>query len=374
MAIQISGNTVIDNSRNITGVAVTASSQFDLPDGNVAARPSVPGTGSVRYNTEYGLLEVYTGSSWIQMTAEEMTPNAALVGPGQTSSGLPVSTVDKISNMASTGSDAAQFGSLSGSLQSSASFSNSIRGFWAGGLYPVGPSLIGTNKIEYLNILSSGGTTYFGDLTTAKPYGAGCSNSTRGLTGGGSPSSAIEYVTMATTGNAINFGNLSQSRFELASCSSPTRGIFAGGSAGPTNSNVIDYVTIASTGNAIDFGDLTYVRQNYPGACSNSTRAIIGSNNTSASCDYITIASTGNAIFFGNTLFGYPFSGYSAFSNSTRGFFAGGVMWQPASPIVWSQKIQYFTFSSTGNATEFGNISQGRYLMSGCSSGHGGLQ
>jgi hypothetical protein len=87
----------------------------------------------------------------------------------------------------------------------------------------------------------------------------GCSNSTRGLFGGGSQpatTNVIGFVTIATTGNAQDFGDLTVARGEFGACSSSTRGIWAGGNSNPTRVNVIDYVTILSTGNAQDFGDL----------------------------------------------------------------------------------------------------------------------
>ncbi len=65
MAIQISGTTVIDNSRNITGVSVKAGNVFQIPAGNTASRPGSPTTGTVRFNTQTNDFELYNGSSWV---------------------------------------------------------------------------------------------------------------------------------------------------------------------------------------------------------------------------------------------------------------------------------------------------------------------
>lgn len=80
-----------------------------------------------------------------------------------------------------------------------------------------------------------------------------------GGTSGPATSNRIDYVTIASTGNAIYFGDLSQARSYGAGCSSPVRGVFGGGYLVPTSTrvNTIDYVTIASLGNAISFGALT---------------------------------------------------------------------------------------------------------------------
>ena len=70
----------------------------------------------------------------------------------------------------------------------------------------------------------------------------------------------------------------------------------------------MDYVTIGSAGNATDFGDLSVVRNHADGASSNTRGLFMGGYNTSESStssrlntiDYITIASTGNASDFGD--------------------------------------------------------------------------
>ena len=123
-----------------------------------------------------------------------------------------------------------------------------------------------TNVIQYITIATKGDSQDYGDLVQGNVrFPAGCSSSTRGLSGGGqSPSNdvnIIEHFTMATLGNATNFGDLTDERTQTASASSKTRGVWAGGYDSPTTFNIIDYVTIASTGDATDFGDLTYSGQ-----------------------------------------------------------------------------------------------------------------
>ena len=73
-------------------------------------------------------------------------------------------------------------------------------------------------------------------------------------------------------------------------------------------SNVIDYITIATLGNASDFGDLTQARQAVSGA-SSQTRGVVAGGSVYGSpsytfnintIDYVTIASTGDATDFGD--------------------------------------------------------------------------
>lgn len=69
MAYKISGTTVIDDSRNILGVSVTAANIFNIPSGNTAARPGSPSTGEIRFNTETNNFEIYSGSGWILVSS-----------------------------------------------------------------------------------------------------------------------------------------------------------------------------------------------------------------------------------------------------------------------------------------------------------------
>jgi hypothetical protein len=76
--------------------------------------------------------------------------------------------------------------------------------------------------------------------------------------------------------------------------------------------------------------------------------------------DFITISSTGNATDFGDlTQVRY---GPGACSSGTRGVFGGG------STPTSVNTIDFITISSTGNATDFGDLTQARTQSSGCSS------
>ena len=122
----------------------------------------------------------------------------------------------------------------------------------------------GTSQIiEFFIMASKGNTIRFGEQATARREGAGCSNSIRGVMGGGgmnkSPwpfSKSVEYITIASEGNASYFGDLSGIRSGNTGMASQVRGVFAGGYT-PTYVNIMEYVTIASTGNATDFGDMS---------------------------------------------------------------------------------------------------------------------
>ena len=108
------------------------------------------------------------------------------------------------------------------------------------------------------------------------------------------------------------------------------------------------------------------------GGASNSTRAIFGGGNSGSSpnfqnvIDYITIASTGDATDFGDLTVAR--ANLASMSNSIRGVFTGG-----ATPGN-NDNIDFVTIASTGDAADFGDLIAAIQSVSGCSDSHGGLQ
>ena len=197
------------------------------------------------------------------------------------------------------------------------------------------------------------GNQWTGILATSPELQTG---GTRGLFAGGytvpSVTNEIDFINVDTTGNALDFGNLQNNIRGKAGLASRTRGLFAGGRT-PTDINTIDFVTIASTGNASDFGDLTITSHHGTGL-SDSTRGIITAmenpgwtSSNSNRIDFVTIASTGNANDFGDLYFGTRECGGCA--SPTRGVVFSGT---PSGSNV----IQFFTISTQGNSADFGDL------------------
>ena len=142
---------------------------------------------------------------------------------------------------------------------------------------------------------------------------------------GGSPQQDrddIGYLNITTTGDAADCGSLVAGNQKIQGCSNAERGVVGGGSDSPNN--IIQYNTIATLGNSTDFGDLTQARI---GVCAGASK--------------------------------------------TRGVFAGGA---PASPgsVPGSNgetTIDYITFNTTGDATDFGDLPYSRNGMYGSSNG-----
>ena len=299
-------------------------------------------------------------------------PRVAMVGGRDASSNIENSIQYFVTTTTGNASD---FGDLTGlayapSSGSAGSITRSLRS--AGSTNAVDAGV--TNVIDYVDLATTGNATDFGDLSTSRQASQQCSNSTRAVMGYGTNSSgsnttALEYVTIASTGNATSFGTgVAAGHQNGAACGSSTRGIFSGQS-------VIDYITIASTGNATDFGDdlINGFERAWHGAASNSTRALFGGGYAETdyqnNITYITIASTGNATDFGDLTVGR--NSLSGAAGNDRAVFMGGY-----ASGGYSNVIDYVTITSTGNATDFGDLDStlGQWRSGQMATAHGGLQ
>ena len=255
-----------------------------------------------------------------------------------------------------------------------ATLSSSTRGVMMGGRayhYPSAPSVPQTNIIDYVTIATTANAQDFGDMVDGSSYiFAAASNATRGIISKGGATD-MSYVTIATLGNSVDTGGDSTvARNTFTGFASPTRAIFAGGGS-PSAINTINYVTITSLGDAINFGDLTFT-----GHCqgaSSETRGIIftGGFPSAASnvINFITMASAGDATDFGDLPANITsHSAGSGVSNSIRAVRCAGYVAPGA-----TNRIDYVTIATTGNASDFGDVTVARYSGSGFSDSHGGI-
>ncbi len=183
----------------------------------------------------------------------------------------------------------------------------------------------------------------------------------RGVWAAGDNSNVIQYITLSSLGNATDFGDASAQRQSPAGCSDATYGLVAGGNSGATQFNSIDYFTISTTANAADFGDMTVIRKALS-ALSDGTKGVFGGGYSNSggqsyedTIDYVTIQTTGNGTDFGNLTVArqYP----TAASGGTYGLFGGG---RDAS-VGHVNTIDYITIASPGNAADFGDLTVSRW-------------
>ena len=325
-------------------------------------------TGAVRFNTDSSKMEVYIGSTWMEVAVSESVPT----GDRGVYAGDQEPGSNNISYLSlTTGGVAVDFGDLNFSTALASALSSRTRGIFSNGN---ADSPGAKNSLDFVTIATAGNATDFGDLTQGRYNGTGSSNQTRGIfSGGHNPGlvDTMDFVTIASTGNAIDFGNLSSNLYANRSCSNPTR-LLNGGGGTPSNINVIQFVTISSTGNSVDFGDLTSAKSNLL-SCSNSTRGFwIGGSNPSAInvIEFVTIASLGNAQDFGDSMSDFIYAGDGATASQKRGFFIDGGA--PGSPGGVTD-ISSFNMIHQGNAFAFGDLNYSATTGGFLSNCHGGL-
>jgi len=214
----------------------------------------------------------------------------------------------------------------------------------------------------------------FGQLTQTCELGAGTGDGIYGVFFGcvgsnNDGTDAIQYITIDTTGNATVFGDQTEFSQQMGDTgvSDKTRGIYAGGKV--TAGNYIDtiaYITIATPGNATNFGDLQDGRETGSG-CHDETRGVFiaGANNqygqaASNKTDYITMATTGNSTNFGDL--SVEKKEHMCLSNGTYGYAISGYE-RPSGSGSFSniREIQQFTIQTNSTATDIGDIDYQKY-------------
>ena len=342
-------------------------------------------SGSIRFNTDSAKMEIYNGEKWWEIdgtSPEEQTGGTRGVIFGGYVANNQIGWI----NIATTGNEVDSGGNTLNSRYAHECVSDRTRGIAMGGRNDPSPGA-DTDEIEYVTISVGNDSIDFGNLMSGQGWGqrAACSDSTRGIIGGGyqnpqSPAAKniISYITIQSTGNAIDFGDLTQAKTAFGAASSPTRGVWMGGRTGPSAGDkvaTIEYSTFSTLGNNADFGDLTEATS-HNATCSNAVRALSGmgykspsSNTATDTVCYITIATLGNAVEFGDATRAH--SNLKACSSSTRGVFVGGGT--PSSPYK-TNTMDYGQFASTGNLIDFGDLLDTENEAAGtCSNGHGGL-
>ena len=350
--------------------------------------------GSIRFNTDSSKMEIYNGDKWWEVDStspyEQTGGDRGLLSGGYINA--PVSQYNgdiETWNISSTG-NTTDFGTLAVTYTRDGMDSDRTRAVMFNGYQsPVGSK----SEIDYFTMTSGGTTVSFGENSVGDWNAlGGFSDSTRLVMAGGyenpagSPNyprtNVMTYVTIQTTGNSKDFGDLWEGWSNSSSCSSPTRGILMGGINGPWSDHKLYNISmsiIQSKGNAIDFGDLTQPTGGGAGG-SNAVRGLTCGGNVDTPnpsthlktdrIEYITIASQGNAKDFGDM--SAVFGARAIATNATRLTMMGGAT--GSSP--WQTNVcEYIHIATTGNSIDFGDVNhaEGYEASRGCSNSHGGL-
>jgi hypothetical protein len=270
------------------------------------------------------------------------------------------------------------FGTLTKiAYRSTGTFGNTTRAFLSGGRNDSEGLL---NDIQYVTFASGGSATDFGDRTLVGQNVYAINSDTRAVMAydnyGGNNNKTLDYITMDTAGNAIDFGDLVTGGTGIGSACSPTRGLWSYWDSS-YSSTTIDYVTTATAGNATNFGELAAIDSQNSSGFSSNTRGIVkaggvnpnSSNSAVNTIEYVTIATTGNATDFGDLSYAggwYP----ASTSNKVIGVVMGG---RDLNTNVSYSDMDYITIATVGNGTDFGDLTQDMTTAGAAGNANGGL-
>ena len=232
------------------------------------------------------------------------------------------------------------------------------RAIIAGG-YTYVPSGSTIRSIESLQLSTFGNSISFGDITSGATNAlSAMSSSTRMLMVKGD-GITIEYVTIASEGNSIDFGDTHTQMYRAGGeGASSTRGLLLGGRGAPGSGIVnIQYVEMGTLGNMLDFGDLNTNGRGQGSGGASPIRAFATSFTSYGSkIEMVTIASTGNATNFGNLTFN---GGYNGGCSNNRTLILGGG-YSGSSPNDIRADICKYDMTSGGQAVTFGEFQRQR--------------
>ena len=280
---------------------------------------------------------------------------------GQTTPGASESNTVEFVDMISTG-NTADFGDLSVARKKGAGGGGFTRILCLGGQTP---SV--SNTIDFVNPVATGNFSDFGDLVNAGATTniSHCNNVKTISADGSDDADGVVITQMASQGNSSTFQNRTSINTSWAcGTGDNTRFLMAGGYPA---TNQIDSMEIATTGTKFDFGNLTSSRWGM-GAVSNTTRSVfIGGNvspGTTNVIDFVTTQSAGNATDFGDLTASGTYLDAAGASNSKTGIIFGYQV----------NTIDRINIATTGNATDFGDtLTSTFYQIMGADNGGGGL-
>ena len=215
--------------------------------------------------------------------------------------------------------------------------------------------------IDKFPFASDGNATDVGNLTVARGSLSGQSSSTNGYSSGGydtAASNVIDKFPFASDSDATDVGNLLAGNYNSIGQSSTDNGYASGGSTG-TLLNTIQKFPFSSDANSADAADLTLSVSSGAGQSSSTHGYASGGYDGPSSINNIqkfTFSSDSNATDVGDiTVVRYRASGQSS---SVSGYSSAGYDSVTGGPAGYTNIIDKFSFSSDGNATDVGDLTQ----------------
>jgi hypothetical protein len=379
--IKITGETTVSSGSTVEvgkTKTLTVTDRFAVPLGETNNRDNAPEAGTTRFNQDFGTLEFFDGVNWKTVNSYNRGGAAGRAVIAQGNGGpspANIATMEYVN--LNTRGNGQNFGdALVASNAMIGGCSDGTRGVWCGTFSSP------ASTIQYTTITSGGGSINFGSMNEMIYRGAGHSSSTRGLwmSGRKSPGNAIvscQTIQIQTLGDSVDFGDAAAGRRGHDSgMGSPTRAFMLGGYDNSDYTQDTQFKSIASGGDMVFGGDLVY-KGGYIAGCSNSIRGFGtggyqhpgGAGYFATNINSIDLASAGNAVNFGDLTQKGAYAVSAA--TQTRAFRFGGIQFNPAE--VYISRIEDWSTTSSGNATEFGDLTQGKYDQAQMSDSHGGL-
>ena len=336
-----------------------------------ANEPSSPSNGDTWWDTDNDVYKVYINNEWKDWlgTTPAAVPygdRAVIYNSASGSSSNHSNTIDYFA-IATTG-NSSSFGTMLGTTVNGGSahnvtVSNGSRIVYGAFYNNTDSSNPPVNGLEYVTASTLGNSTFMGTFTHRSGItGAGSGGKGYYAAGdGAAPGNDIEVVDIANGGNATDSGYDIGNHDNGGTHASDSRWITAGGQAPNQYTTTITYFAIPVVANSSTFGNLSQGRTNPTGTGSDVRMLIAGGfyysgsealdNRVRNEIDYITMATTGNSTDFGDLTVKRTSTGST--SNNVRAVFIGGF----AGTSGRSNTMDYVTIDTTGNATDFGDMS-----------------
>ena len=237
------------------------------------------------------------------------------------------------------------------------------------------------DEITKFSFSTDGNATDVGNLVdTLRRDATGHSSSVSGYSTGGHGGPAIkaasfEKFPFATDTNASDVANLTVARGESSSQNSQESGYTSAGRTEPADaySTVIDKFPFATDANATDVGDILNGVNHSAGNSSGSHGYVSGGTGphiTPAHSDVIEkfpFSADANSTDVGDLT--NPKNQSAAANTADYGYIAGGGKYAPTHSLAsYSNVIEKFSYSTDGNATDVGDLTQSRQGLDGSSS------
>ena len=237
-----------------------------------------------------------------------------------------------------------------------AAFQGETFGYHMGGYYVSGSWTL-TNTIQKYSFTTDANATDVSDLTVGRRFAGGGKSATHGYAAGGHTEGAvsgneIDKFSFSAGSNATDVGDLTTPTWCVGQASMTYNYVTRGGLA--SDQRKIEKYAVASDGNASDIANMTFDHTSMHAGCSSATYGYTGGsqdNNTAGlgkGIDKFAFASDADATDAGDLTNGRYSSGGN--SSETYGYCTGGYQ------SGYKNIIDKWPFASDANATDVGDL------------------